>query len=263
MANGPAVWAVLNLTASSQDAHENGLKDVHTLSPNTSWGELVVTGGTLNGLPAVGASGQGVLHITDSAACSEAVDGAAKGLFTAAKGGAWQTVTNDHVGSFDMMPDAEAVAGGTKYATLAAAQNSGAVAVAVLKATGDIAATGTATLVNATGAAITVNGAAVAPGAQATGTHNLTAVEASPATCTANGNIAYWKCEACGKYFADSGARQEIGYAGTVVLATGHTYQNGVCTVCGAAQPGYTAPQTPQQPAATGTQAKQNPKTSV
>ena len=263
VANGPAVWAVLNLTASSQDAHENGLKDVHTLSPNTSWGELVVTGGTLNGLPAVGASGQGVLHITDSAACSEAVDGAAKGLFTAAKGGAWQTVTNDHVGSFDMMPDAEAVAGGTKYATLAAAQNSGAVAVAVLKATGDIAATGTATLVNATGAAITVNGAAVAPGAQATGTHNLTAVEASPATCTANGNIAYWKCEACGKYFADSGARQEIGYAGTVVLATGHTYQNGVCTVCGAAQPGYTAPQTPQQPAATGTQAKQNPKTGV
>ena len=265
VANGPAAWAVLNLAATSQDAHENGLKDVHMLSPNTAWGELVVTGGTLQGLPAVGTNGgRAVLHITDSAACSEAVDGAANGLFTAANGGAWQAVTNGSVGGYDMMPGAEAVAGGTKYAALADAQNSGAVAVAVLKATGDIAAgAGTATLVNATGENITVNGAAVAPGAQATGAHSLTAVEANPATCTANGNIAYWKCEACGKYFADSAGTQEIGYAGTVVLAAGHTYRNGVCTVCGAAQPGYTAPQTPQQPGATGTQAKQNPKTGV
>lgn len=54
-------------------------------------------------------------------------------------------------------------------------------------------------------------------------THNLTAMNAKPATCTEDGNIAYWICGACGKYFSDAEAETEIAYADIVIAATGHT----------------------------------------
>lgn len=53
--------------------------------------------------------------------------------------------------------------------------------------------------------------------------HNLTFVEAKPATCTVDGNIAYWYCAACGKYFADKDATKEI-TADDIVIVAGHTY---------------------------------------
>lgn len=45
---------------------------------------------------------------------------------------------------------------------------------------------------------------------------------AKPATCTEPGNIQYWHCTRCGKYFKDSGANAEIALADTVVPARGH-----------------------------------------
>ncbi len=42
-------------------------------------------------------------------------------------------------------------------------------------------------------------------------------------TCIENGNIAYWHCELCGKYFSEADAVNEIAYIDTVITATGHT----------------------------------------
>ncbi|MBE6941578.1 MAG: hypothetical protein E7455_04800 [Ruminococcaceae bacterium] len=56
-----------------------------------------------------------------------------------------------------------------------------------------------------------------------TAQHNLTYVAKQGATCTVDGNIAYWYCDACGKYFADAAATQEITKADTVITA-GHKY---------------------------------------
>ena len=45
---------------------------------------------------------------------------------------------------------------------------------------------------------------------------NLKHIDAKAATKTAGGNIEYWYCEACGKYFADAAATKEIKQADTV-----------------------------------------------
>ena len=58
---------------------------------------------------------------------------------------------------------------------------------------------------------------------KATG-HKTTATPAKAATCTANGNTAYWYCSACKKYFSDAACTKEITLASTVVKATGHKY---------------------------------------
>lgn len=51
----------------------------------------------------------------------------------------------------------------------------------------------------------------------------LQATEAKAATCTAEGNIAYWACTECGKYFGDAEAKSEIALEETV-LAAGHSF---------------------------------------
>jgi len=64
------------------------------------------------------------------------------------------------------------------------------------------------------------------------------------ATCTADGNIAYYTCESCGRTFADPSCTQELISAQIVIPATGHTAGNytynadshwRLCTVCGQA----------------------------
>ena len=67
---------------------------------------------------------------------------------------------------------------------------------------------------------------------------NLVKTEARAATCTEAGNIAYWHCDACDKHFSDKNGTTEITLEGTVLKATGHSYQNGKCTVCGAVAAG-------------------------
>lgn len=47
--------------------------------------------------------------------------------------------------------------------------------------------------------------------------HALTATAAKPATHLAEGNVAYWHCAACGRYFADADAAQPIELADTVL----------------------------------------------
>ncbi len=75
--------------------------------------------------------------------------------------------------------------------------------------------------------------------------HTLEATAAKEATCTEDGNIAYWTCETCKKIFADEKAEKEITAAETVIKATDHKFENGVCTVCGAEDPDYEAPAAP------------------
>ena len=60
--------------------------------------------------------------------------------------------------------------------------------------------------------------------AQITISHTLTAVPAKDATCTENGNTAYWTCSACEKWFSDENGTTEITDKDSVVKkATGHT----------------------------------------
>lgn len=52
---------------------------------------------------------------------------------------------------------------------------------------------------------------------------SLTPVAANPASCTQNGNKAYYTCT-CGKWFADAAGTQEIADVSSVVLAASHTW---------------------------------------
>ena len=80
--------------------------------------------------------------------------------------------------------------------------------------------------------------------AQITISHTLTAVPAKDATCTEDGNTAYWTCSACEKLFSDAEGKTEITAQDTVIAATGHTrsdvwssdgtYHWHVCTICNA-----------------------------
>ena len=73
---------------------------------------------------------------------------------------------------------------------------------------------------------------------------HLTYVPAVKATCTADGNEAYYKCS-CGKLFADENAETEITLAEVTVKAAGHKWSEGykfdknghwhICDVCGEA----------------------------
>ena len=53
--------------------------------------------------------------------------------------------------------------------------------------------------------------------------HDMTANQAVAATCTEDGNTAYYYCEGCGKYFSDEAGQTEIELSDTVVSATGHS----------------------------------------
>ena len=47
--------------------------------------------------------------------------------------------------------------------------------------------------------------------------HSLEKTEAKAATCTEDGNIAYWHCTECGKYFSDADGKNEVSLEGTVI----------------------------------------------
>lgn len=74
-------------------------------------------------------------------------------------------------------------------------------------------------------------------------------VEAKAPSCTESGNIAYWQCKTCGKYFSDETLTAEIFWEDTFIPALGHQTElrnvkeatctkdgytgDEVCTVCG------------------------------
>ena len=71
-------------------------------------------------------------------------------------------------------------------------------------------------------------------------THSLTKTDARDATCTANGNKAYWTCSGCGSFFSDAEGKTEIARNSWVVKAVGHTpgkavRENEVAATCVAA----------------------------
>ena len=93
---------------------------------------------------------------------------------------------------------------------------------------------------------VTTEGTANYQAASATATltatvhnHQLCAVAAKAPDCLNAGNIAYWVCDECGKYFRDADGTQVITLEETVLAATGHHFDNGVCTACGAKDPAY------------------------
>lgn len=102
--------------------------------------------------------------------------------------------------------------------------------VTVYQANGPLKARDGLKVINSTGSAITVNGNEVAPNGQAEA-HNMKAVAAKAPTCTKVGNSAYWVCEDCGLLLDADG---KVLKAVPAIPATGHKYQDGVCTVCGA-----------------------------
>ena len=53
--------------------------------------------------------------------------------------------------------------------------------------------------------------------------HSLTAHEAHAATCTEDGNSAYWECTVCHRLFSDSDGSNQITPQDVIVAATGHT----------------------------------------
>lgn len=111
-------------------------------------------------------------------------------------------------------------------------QNPATKEVTVLQAKGALTARDGVKVINNTGSTITVNGKGLAPNGQVE-THNMKAVAAKAPTCTKDGNAAYWVCEDCGLLMdADGNVLKSV----PVIPATGHKYQNGVCTVCGAAE---------------------------
>lgn len=52
--------------------------------------------------------------------------------------------------------------------------------------------------------------------------HNMAAIEYSAPTCTKDGNIAYWHCTKCDRYFSDEDGRTPINIKDTVISAAGH-----------------------------------------
>ena len=55
--------------------------------------------------------------------------------------------------------------------------------------------------------------------------------ESVDATCTTDGNIEYWECNLCHKFFSDEHMTQEV--SALVISATGHEYdENDKCTKC-------------------------------
>lgn len=51
---------------------------------------------------------------------------------------------------------------------------------------------------------------------------NLQETPAKAATCTEDGNVEYWYCDECGKYFSDADGKTEIAANETVLAQTGH-----------------------------------------
>ena len=58
--------------------------------------------------------------------------------------------------------------------------------------------------------------------------HELTKVEAKAATCTEDGNIAYWQCDVCKKTFTDEAGKNAVD--NVIIPALKHSYnENGFC----------------------------------
>ena len=113
--------------------------------------------------------------------------------------------------------------------------------VTVLQAKGELKVADGIKLTNSTDSAITVNGNSIEPDGSLL-IHDWEEFPAKAPTCTEAGHAAYWKCLYCGLMQDRNGNTLT---AVPVIPATGHSYQNGVCTVCGAREDGPAPTPTP------------------
>lgn len=112
--------------------------------------------------------------------------------------------------------------------------------VTVLQAKGELTVADGIQLTNNTVSTITVNGNSIEPDGSLL-IHDWEEFPAKAPTCTEAGHAAYRKCHVCGLMLDLNGnALTTV----PVIAATGHNYQNGVCTVCGARED-VPAPVTP------------------
>lgn len=71
--------------------------------------------------------------------------------------------------------------------------------------------------------------------------HKLKKTEAVNESCKTEGNLAYWKCKNCGKYFADSEGKIETKKNSWIIpKADWHQYANGICKICKKRDPNFT-----------------------
>ena len=70
--------------------------------------------------------------------------------------------------------------------------------------------------------------------------HEMKATTETPATCTEDGNLAYWYCSKCNKYFTDADGKGRIALEDTVITALGHNEIADEGTKVSSTEPGYT-----------------------
>ena len=83
------------------------------------------------------------------------------------------------------------------------------------------------TVTNTGGGTVTVNNQSVTDGQIVTHTHLAVKVNSKAPTATKAGNITYWYCAGCGKYFSDEALTKEITKESTILAATGETEKPG------------------------------------
>ncbi len=64
--------------------------------------------------------------------------------------------------------------------------------------------------------------------------HKLTKTEAEAPTCTEPGSAEYWTCGVCGKHYKDEDGTVPTTPEDAAIPATGHEFEGGLCSVCGA-----------------------------
>ena len=71
--------------------------------------------------------------------------------------------------------------------------------------------------------------------------HQLKETPASNATCTENGNRAYWTCSVCGKFFSDAKGETEIAENSWIIASEGHELTDVEAKAATCTEDGYTA----------------------
>lgn len=70
--------------------------------------------------------------------------------------------------------------------------------------------------------------------------HDLTYTDAVNASCTEDGNVEYWHCSLCDRYYGDEGCTEELDRDQIMIPASGHDYEAGEVVAPTAAEQGYT-----------------------
>lgn len=97
---------------------------------------------------------------------------------------------------------------------------------------------GTVTAVSAGNATITAtaaDGSGASASCEVTVTHgDMVQTPKKDATCTAYGTEGYWTCGICGKHYKDEDGTVPTTPEDAAIPATGHEFEGGLCSVCGA-----------------------------